>query len=130
MNDTPTTAAPTNSAATPGNSTGTAAPATRPADPMRMGLRTPTRSERRPALTANSMGSSAYSAISTPTMKGDAPRESASSDTVTRLPPQHHVIGDAERDQREQRARVALRRRPHGASRSMFQDPACRGTRR
>ena len=86
MNDTPTTAALTNSAMKPGTSAGSAEPTASPMEPTSIGRRTPTRSDRRPAATAQSIGSSAYSASSTPTTAVDAPRRNASSDTVTRLP--------------------------------------------
>src|SRR6266536_3591106 len=86
MNPAPTMAALANSTGNPANATGSAAPIAMPLVPISIGRRIPTRSENRPAATASNIGSNAYSAISTPTVNGDAPIDSASSDTVTRLP--------------------------------------------
>ena len=69
-----------------------------PIEPTSIGRRTPTRSDMRPAATAHSIGSSAYSASSTPTTAVDAPCRSASSDDGDAVAGQDDVIGDAERD--------------------------------
>ncbi len=59
MNATPTSAALANNASSPGTRTGISAPAARPSEPASMGLRTPMRSEIRPAATAHSIGRNA-----------------------------------------------------------------------
>ncbi len=86
MNPTPTSGALAKSAGNPGNATGRIAPIAISAEPTRIGQRVPMRSDTRPAATESSIGSSAYSDISTPTVNGEAPIDSASSDTMTRLP--------------------------------------------
>ncbi len=70
----------------PGHANGTAALAARMTEPASMGARTPSRSVRRPMLTANSIGRSEYSAMSAPTVNGVSPRRIAYSDTATRVP--------------------------------------------
>jgi uroporphyrinogen-III synthase len=57
-----------------------------PKEPTSIGRRTPTRSDSRPAATLNQIGRKAYSPISVPTIRGEAPIDNAYSDTVTRLP--------------------------------------------
>ena len=69
-----------------GERKGSRVPKASTAEPNSIGRRAPMRSIRRPAMTANSIGSSAYTDISAPTISGVACRWMAYSDIATRLP--------------------------------------------
>ncbi len=86
MNEKPTNDAEANSAGSPGKIAGSAPPTAQPIEPQSIGLRTPIRSARRPTGMPRNIGNSANNAISRPTTAGDAPRDSASSDTEMRVP--------------------------------------------
>jgi hypothetical protein len=86
MKPMPRSVALTKSAGIPGKATGSTAEMPIATEPNSIGRRAPIRSTSRPAGTDRNIGSSAYSEISTPTVNAEAPRDSASSETITLLP--------------------------------------------